>query len=97
MVGISRMTSDFRRVYGYVGGRNMIFVLEELRPRIDDALDRELSRMIAERAIEIRRDVHSLDPKFALIEIAITIYQRSLSATDWTSTCPPSSPWDLFS
>ena len=29
--------SDFRRVYGYVGGRNMIFVLEELRPRIDDA------------------------------------------------------------
>ena len=40
------------------------------------------SLMIAERAIEIRRDVHSLDPKFALIEIAITIYQRSLSATD---------------
>jgi len=38
--------------------------------------------MIAERTIEIRRDVHSLDPKFALIEIAITIYQRSLSATD---------------
>ena len=22
---------------------------------------------------------------------------RCLSATDWTSTCPPSSPWDLFS
>ena len=40
------------------------------------------SLMIAERALEIRRDVHSLDPKFALIEIAITIYQRSLSATD---------------
>ena len=38
--------SDFRRVYGYVGGRNMIFVLEELRPRIDDALDRELGRMV---------------------------------------------------
>ena len=40
------------------------------------------SLMIAERTIKIRRDVHSLDPKFALIEIAITIYQRSLSATD---------------
>ena len=48
----------------------------------DNAIYSAVAYGIAERTIKIRRDVHSLDPKFALIEIAITIYQRSLSATD---------------
>ena len=33
--------SDFRRMYADVGGRNIVLVLEELRPRIDVSLDRE--------------------------------------------------------
>ena len=40
------------------------------------------SLMIGKRAIEIRRDIHTLYPKFSLIEIAIAIYQRCLTATD---------------
>lgn len=38
--------SDFRRMYADVGGRNIVLVLEELRPRIDVSLDREFCRMV---------------------------------------------------
>ena len=40
------------------------------------------SLMIGKRAIEIRRDIHTLYPKFTLIEIAVAIYQGCLTATD---------------
>ena len=38
--------------------------------------------VVAERAVEVRRDVHSLHPELALIEIAVAVYQRCLTATD---------------
>ena len=40
------------------------------------------SLMIGKRAIEIRRDIHTLHPQFTLIEIAVAIYQGCLTATD---------------
>ena len=38
--------------------------------------------VVAERAVEVGRDVHSLHPELALIEIAVTVYQRCLTTAD---------------
>ena len=38
--------------------------------------------VVAEGAVEIRRDVHALHPELALVEVAVAIHQRRLAAAD---------------
>ena len=40
------------------------------------------SLVVTKRAVEVRRDVHPLYPKLALVEIAVAVYQRRLTAAD---------------
>ena len=38
--------------------------------------------VVAEGTVEIRRDVHTLHPELALVEVAVAIHQRRLAAAD---------------